>query len=309
MRFDAPVRPRGYRWFYLDAVSDDGNHALVVIAMLGSPFSPAYARARSRGATNPLDFSAFNVSVSGTSASRWALTERKSSAVARDASSLSIGASTMRWLPNGALEIWVDERSAPWGARIRGRILFHPELRTSEAVAIDGRGEHLWWPVAPFGRVEVELRDPSVRFSGKAYLDSNAGDGPLEESFASWSWARLSGEHEVSITYDVVTQHGSAIRHGVEVDRDGVRPLVASESARLGMTRFGLSRTMRSPWGAEAKLVRTVEDGPFYARSIVQCEEPGRSPVRGVHEVVSLDRFASSWVQFLIPFRMRREAA
>ncbi len=309
MRFADAVQARGYRWFYLDAVSDDGSLALVLIAMLGNPFSPAYARARAGGITNPLDFSAFNVSISGTTASRWALTERASAAVARDANSIAIGASTMRWLPNGALEVWVDERSAPWGARIRGRILFHPEFRTSEAVAIDGRGEHLWWPVAPFGRVEVELRDPGVRFSGTAYLDSNAGDVPLEESFASWSWARMSSQEDVAITYDVITREQGAIQHGFHVNREGVHALEARRSAKLGMTRFGLARSMRSPWGSRAKLVRTVEDGPFYARSIVQCHEAGRPPVRGVHEIVSLDRFASSWVQFLIPFRMRREAA
>ena len=29
----------------------------------------------------------------------------------------------------------------------------------------------------------------------------------------------------------------------------------------------------------------------------------------GMHETVSLDRFRSAWVKFLVPFRMRVEAA
>ena len=36
--FDLAVPDRGYRWWYLDAVSDDSRHALVIIAFVGSVF-------------------------------------------------------------------------------------------------------------------------------------------------------------------------------------------------------------------------------------------------------------------------------
>ena len=39
-RFDAPVPPGGYAWWYVDALSDDGRHGLTVIAFVGSVFSP-----------------------------------------------------------------------------------------------------------------------------------------------------------------------------------------------------------------------------------------------------------------------------
>lgn len=290
-------------------MSDDGETAVVVIAMLGSPFSPAYARARARGCLEPLDYSAFNVSVSGRGgASRWALTERPRAAVVRDSASLAIGRSSMSWLSSGSLAIDVDERSAPWGRPVRGRILFHPQARTDVAVAIDGAGEHLWWPVSPLGRVEVALDDPKVRFAGSGYLDANAGRAPLEEHFSSWSWARLSRADQVAITYDVVTRSDANLRHGYVIDRAGVREVDGGEAVPLGATRFGLRRSLRCPGNGTARLVRTVEDGPFYARSIVRHDDGALSST-GVHEVVSLDRFASSWVQFLIPFRMRREAA
>lgn len=289
-------------------MSDDGGTAVVVIAMLGSPFSPTYARARARGTVDPLDFSAFNVSVSRAGLSRWALTERTAASVARDTTSLMIGRSSMRWLADGSLAIDVDERTAPWNRPLRGCIRFHPLARTDVAVPIDGRGEHLWWPLAPFGRVEVSLHEPAVRFSGSGYLDANAGLRPLEESFARWSWARVSSASDVAITYDVATRDMGSIEHGYRVDRDGVHVLTGGDTAALGTTRFGLPRSIRAPLGTRARLVRTVEDGPFYARSLVECVDRGQV-LRGVHEVVSLDRFASSWVQFLIPFRMRREAA
>lgn len=287
-------------------MSDDGSTALVVIALLGSPFSPAYARARGRGVVDPLDYSAFNVSISRADKSRWALTERRAAAVARDASSLAIGRSSMEWNADGSLVISIDEKSAPWGRPVRGKIVFWPSARTTAAVPIDGAGEHYWWPIAPLGRVDVALDEPGLRFGGTGYLDANSGTRPLEESFASWSWARMSTEDSVSITYDVVTRDAGAMRHGYVVDAAGLGAFEGAAHFPFRRTRFGLDRSIRSVADANMRLVRTVEDGPFYARSLVEARDRGRL-VRGVHEVVSLDRFASSWVQFLIPFRMRRE--
>ena len=39
-RFDQAVAPGGYLWWYVDAISDDGQHALSIIAFVGSVFSP-----------------------------------------------------------------------------------------------------------------------------------------------------------------------------------------------------------------------------------------------------------------------------
>jgi hypothetical protein len=48
--FTLPVAERGYRWWYLDALSDDGAHGITIIAFLGTVFSPWYAFARARDA-------------------------------------------------------------------------------------------------------------------------------------------------------------------------------------------------------------------------------------------------------------------
>jgi carotenoid 1,2-hydratase len=42
-RFDAPVPPGGYSWWYVDALSDDGQHGLTVIAFIGSVSRPVQA--------------------------------------------------------------------------------------------------------------------------------------------------------------------------------------------------------------------------------------------------------------------------
>ncbi|MEY2918945.1 MAG: hypothetical protein RL261_250, partial [Pseudomonadota bacterium] len=68
-------------------------------------------------------------------------------------------------------------------------------------------------------------------------------------------------------------------------------------------TRWRIERRMRGSQDAIAR-IRTVEDTPFYARSMVMGGGPESAQV--VHESLSLDRFASRWVQTLLPFRMWR---
>ena len=34
-RFDTPVPPGGYRWWYIDGLSDDGRHGITLIAFVG----------------------------------------------------------------------------------------------------------------------------------------------------------------------------------------------------------------------------------------------------------------------------------
>jgi carotenoid 1,2-hydratase len=51
--------------------------------------------------------------------------------------------------------------------------------------------------------------------------------------------------------------------------------------------------------------VQTLEDTPFYARSLVNMMYEGKS-VTAVHESLSMTRFRQSWVHMLLPFRMPR---
>ena len=54
-----------------------------------------------------------------------------------------------------------------------------------------------------------------------------------------------------------------------------------------------------------AHIDRTLEDTPFYTRSVVRTRLLGRDSA-AVHESLNLDRFASGWVQAMLPFRMPR---
>ena len=59
---------------------------------------------------------------------------------------------------------------------------------------------------------------------------------------------------------------------------------------------------MRVDRGAEPRLVRTLEDTPFYARSEVAGRVLGED-ARGVHEALDLDRFNARVVQLMLPYR------
>ena len=64
-RFDQPVPSGGYLWWYVDALSDDGQHGLTIIAFVGSVFSPYYRSALKHCAADPENHCALNVALYG----------------------------------------------------------------------------------------------------------------------------------------------------------------------------------------------------------------------------------------------------
>jgi carotenoid 1,2-hydratase len=72
------------------------------------------------------------------------------------------------------------------------------------SAALDDGGRHRWGPIAPCARVEVELEQPGLRWSGHAYLDSNEGDEPIDRPFAEWDWSRATlRDGSTAVIYDV----------------------------------------------------------------------------------------------------------
>jgi carotenoid 1,2-hydratase len=51
--------------------------------------------------------------------------------------------------------------------------------------------------------------------------------------------------------------------------------------------------------------VRTLEDGPFYARALIETQVEGR-PVVAMHETLAAHRLRRGIVRILTEFRMRR---
>jgi carotenoid 1,2-hydratase len=287
-------------------VSDDGEHAITIIALLGSVFSPYYAGARAIGPADPLEHCAMNVAIYGPRGDLWSLTERGSRRVARGARDLAVGPSSMEW-DGTELRIAFDEITAPVPSRLRGRVRVRPLDVTGEVFALDAAGKHAWSPIAPVATAEVDLESPRLRFRGAAYFDANAGDEPLEQAFSSWTWSRSSRAGETAVTYDVLRADGSrGLLAKVFAAGGAARDLGDLQPMPLGRTRWGVDRSIQVDGRTSPRLLRTLEDTPFYARSLASASFGGQASTV-VHEALSLDRFKQGWVRFLLPFRMRRE--
>ncbi len=268
-------------------------------------FSPHYARARRRGPTDPLNHCSLNVVLYGPR-KHWALTERSRREVDRDAQRFRIGPSALHWTGD-TLHIDIDEVTTPWPRRVRGSVRVRPRAGAEGPFELDARGRHRWWPVGAVSDVEVDLERPALRWRGRGYLDWNGGDEPLATAFARWHWSRSHrGDGSALLFYDVDRRDGERLELGLAIDRDGARRIESPALHPLPTTRWWrVPRITRGDVIGDARVERTLEDTPFYARSEVSTRCFGE-PVRAFHESLDLDRFEAAWVQRLLPFRNPR---
>jgi len=301
--FGVEVPDSGYRWWYVDGVSEDGRQGVVVIAFVGSVFSPYYFRARRRGLTPAANHCAVNVALYRPRGKLWCMTERGRSAVQREPDRFRVGPSGLRWRGD-TLEIDVDERSMPFGRRMRGRILLRPAFLNAGGFALDPAGQHRWRPVAPLGRLEVDFAHPGLRWRGSGYFDTNAGSRALEADFSGWNWSRFGGDESARITYAARLLGGAESSLALEIDGKGeIRRTPVPPEVSLPTTGWRVGRTTRSH--EVPVVVRTLEDTPFYSRSLL-AENAGGVQRIIMHESLSLERFSAAWVRLLLPFRMPR---
>ena len=284
-------------------MSDDGESGITIIAFIGSVFSPYYAFARRASPADPFNHCAINVAVYRKGANRWAMTERPRAAVARTAETFTVGPSHLAW-DGTSLTIRLDEIAVPIPGRIRGTVRVVPTAITRQAFTLNETCNHQWWPIAPCARVQVALEHPHLRWQGDGYFDMNRGDGPLEQGFVDWQWARGSMRDGAAILYEAQRRDGSRIDLAMTFDPDGhMQGFAPPPLAELKRTGWRVGRSVRSE--GTARVLKTLEDAPFYARSVVSAQLLGE-PVTLMHESLSLDRFRMPVVQAMLPFRMPR---
>lgn len=278
---------------------------------MGSVFSPTYFRARARELSpQPSRFCAINVALYREGGTRWAFTEPPHHQVRRSRDAFALGGSQLAW-EGDHLVIRIDERSAGLGLPLRGTVRLRPHHCFDHPLALDPHERHHWWAVAPRAAIEVEMDRPGLRFRGSGYHDTNFGREPLERGFSTWDWSRAELAEGTAVLYDARPRedaviHGQANEHGLSFGDDGrVEPLPAAVRYALPRSRWGIERATRADAGQPPRLRRTLEDTPFYARSLLETTLAGQR-VTAVHESISLRRFEHPLVQLMLPFRIRR---
>ena len=241
----------------------------------------------------------------GPGARRWAMTERPRASVSRTADMLSVGPSALRW-DGDSLLIDIAEICAPIPQRVRGTVRIYPEQLGLTAFELDSAGRHLWHPVAPRARVEVKMRHPDLRWRGSGYFDSNFGAEPLGDGFSDWNWSRAHLRNDVAVLYEGRRRDGAPFDLALRFDRQcRWQEETPPPAARLPRTGWQMPRTTRVDPGHHARVIKTWEDAPFYARSAIATRLFGED-VQAVHESLSLGRFRSPIVQSMLPYRMPR---
>lgn len=272
-------------------------------------FSPYYHWA---GRRDPDNHVCINVGLYAPEGNRWSMTERSRASLRRGAHSFLVGPSALNW-DDGALTIDFDEIAVPrppaqWlPKRIGGTVRLRPHFVTDRLFDIDAQGRHRWWPIAPHAAIEVALDGGAVQWKGHGYFDSNWGTEPLETGFARWDWARgaLPGGGS-AILYDTERRDGSAACLAVAFDGEGrCSELDAPACTPLQPGFWGVERRAHHDAGFVPHVVKTLEDGPFYMRSVVRTRLMGED-IDLIHESLSGDRFASPLVKLMLPFRMPR---
>ena len=183
--------PGSYKWWYLDALSDDGTRGLTAILFYGSVFSPSYAARLRRGEPAlPEEHVAVNLALYENGRQKtWVMSE-----YGREAWKGEVAIAESRL---SGLKLAVCDRSAPFvaslvgaGARVEGTVELEPLSAPMPEVFLDGGRQHRWQVIVPRGRVRVRFSRPGFEFEGVGYHDLNQGDSRLEAAFSRWSWAR-----------------------------------------------------------------------------------------------------------------------
>jgi carotenoid 1,2-hydratase len=246
------------------------------------------------------------VALYGRGVRRWTMTERGARHVERLARSFTVGPSSLHW-DGSSLRLDLHELGVPLPQRVDGSVRVWPQALTSFNAPLDDAGCHRWGPIAPCSRVEVNLQHPALRWQGHGYLDSNEGDEPIDRPFTEWDWSRgLLGDGSTAVIYDVRQKTGADRLITQRFHPDGrSEAFEAPPRAELPRTAWRIGRTMRSDVGSPPRLLQTLEDTPFYVRSVLESGLFGER-VTSVHETLNVPRLVSLPVRLMLPWRMPR---
>ena len=199
-----------YEWWYFDSVSDDGEWSLVVIFLIGSPFSPYSRACELKQNPNPLDYNGVFVALHHRGRllhyqyARYS-PEKIAANIVGGQSPMALEFGPNHWIgtpADGNYVITLDEENAN-RRRMNARLSFSNLVVQGSAVgkplSVLSEPGHNWLPVVIGGRARcvielhapAETREPEqIEFYGSAYHDHNWGTLPFNASIRRWLWAR-----------------------------------------------------------------------------------------------------------------------
>jgi hypothetical protein len=315
-------RRGGFAWWYIDMVDAAGN-GLVLIWSYGLPFLPGYRSSALAGhAPRPDELPSLNVVVYREGKAAFYQLQRYRP---EDASYDPLGrrwtmeSSTMSMsVIDGVLDVRVvlDASIPASDERLRGVVSVHGSMRQANPSDIAaGAAAHVWTPLAPLahGSYDLHVGSEQMRGSGTAYVDANVGDAPFcRFGIADWTWARASTPAETRIVYLVNGKRPEdAVYIGAIATPDGAMRTVGLRVRQACARRalYGLryldELVLDADDGEFARLrvVRVVDDGPFYLRMLVELSFGGTTAV-GWAEFVSPDRIDLARHRALVRMRV-----
>lgn len=305
------LAPGGFTWWYLDLVDAAGD-GLVVILALGLPFLPGWA-SLARAGRAPAAATRPAVSVARVRGGRltfWALHETAPDRVRWEAGRVR--------LSDHALDVdVVGDRvtvaaslsgvvgGAPWSLAVsvegplRGRVPGEPESAAHEWSVLTAGAQ---------GTAVLTAGGVTERIVGRAYVDRNAGDGPIDAlGTRRWSWGRLAFPGEDHIWYEASGEGGDESL-ALTVALDGAATLVRGGVRRVDGARgaWGLPfpRELALDDHLRVVLPAPLDDSPFYARFAIEAQG-----ARGFAEVCRPDRIDAAWFRPLLRMTVAHEHA
>ncbi|MEL6666160.1 MAG: hypothetical protein AAFQ24_08490 [Pseudomonadota bacterium] len=166
---------------------------------------------------------------------------------------------------------------------------------------------HHWAPACAHAELNVEFEQPQFSWRGHGYVDMNFGSEPLEKGFDYWDWSRTPlSDGDTLIRY--VTDPKDAPQRALCLRFSPNGEMVETQSTSshtLPATRiWRVKRRTGMLEGKRAHIDRTLEDTPFYSRTLLQY--PGGTAGLTTHETLSCKRLKSPLVKAMLPFRMPR---
>ncbi|MES2766699.1 MAG: hypothetical protein V4642_12565 [Bacteroidota bacterium] len=323
------TKPGTYEWWYVDAISHDGEWALTFIWFIGIPMSPYYNETFERfiksGENPPFakDFPGYSLSLYHRGKRVYnAFHEFPPDAfkTSFDEPFIGIG-KTKLFFKNGKFGLEIDTVFKNDARGFKGNFTLIPNnfLKENLFKKSEITENHTWIPAAPdceisgaFSLFEYGEEKLQSVFKGRAYHDHNIGLRPLSDDFGDWYWGRVHCKNFTLIYYYAFSPQNIPNLEWLGVFKNGELNEIDKPQFELKVFKRNLMG-LRSAWEISANGVfkneefifksraeNVLEYGPFYLRFLAHFEVNIGGEVsknKGITEFINCGKLRSKLIR------------